>query len=466
MSEAVLDTRKVRSWRKYPSYQTIELDWVDHVPDHWIVKRLKWSIASCQNGIWGDEPTGDEDDVGCVRVADFDRLRFVLDDSVELTKRSVPKDKQVGRLLNRGDLLLEKSGGGDNQPVGTLVLFDSDAIAVCSNFVAKVAVADGYCGSYLRYLHACLYANRVNTRSMKQATGIQNLDSGQYFDEKVAFPSLDEQRAIAAFLDRETARIDSLVAKKQRLIELLEEKRQSIISNAVTKGLNPAVEKIESGIEWFGKIPKSWKVTRLGWACETINDINHEMPDAVSEGIPFLSAKDLLNDGSLNFKENIKFISEEDFTRLSKKILPQRDDIIYSRIGACLGKARLVETDVPFLVSYSCCVVRVNKQVALPAYFRHLLDNEIVLIEATMRTQGIGVPDLGLKQISRFPIPLPPLEEQKAIVSYLDKTLLALRSLVSRVHDGIKRLEEYRSALISTAVTGQIDVREEVPLDA
>ncbi|MFO1003049.1 MAG: hypothetical protein U0936_22175 [Planctomycetaceae bacterium] len=263
MSEMKLDAKRTKQWKRYPRYSTTNLEWLAEVPAHWAVKRLKWSVKSCQNGFWGDDPVGDEDDIGCVRVADFDRDTFVVTDDVELTKRSVPKSKRSGRVLERGDLLLEKSGGGDLQPVGALVLFDSDAAAVCSNFIARVTVADGYSPSFLRYLHAGLYAARVNTRSMKQSTGIQNLDSDQYFCEQVAHPPLAEQRAIAAFLDRETARIDALIERKERLIKLLEEKRQAVISHVVCRGLNRKASLQNSGIPWMGQIPSHWRVLPL-----------------------------------------------------------------------------------------------------------------------------------------------------------------------------------------------------------
>jgi type I restriction enzyme S subunit len=275
------------------------------------------------------------------------------------------------------------------------------------------------------------------------------------------FPALPvpEQTQIAAFLDRETAKIDALVAEQEKLIALLKEKRQAVISHAVTKGLDPSVPMQDSGVEWLGEVPAHWRMTRLAWICSEINDINHVMPVSVESGVPFLSAKDLLDDGTLNFIEDVKMISEEDFSNLSKKICPRRGDIIYSRIGACLGKARLVETDIRFLVSYSCCVVRVLPEHASQRFVRHLLDGEMILTEARMRTQGIGVPDLGLGEIGKFPVPLPPLLEQDRIADFLDGHASKFDALTSEAERTIKLLQERRTALISAAVTGKIDVR-------
>lgn len=141
--------------------------------------------------------------------------------------------------------------------------YDHDREAVCSNFVARMPVAAGFDVRFLVYFHAHLYSGRVNTRSIKQTTGIQKLDSDSYLNELGPYPPLDEQRAIAAFLDRETTRIDELIAKKQRLIELLAEKRTALISHAITKGLNPDAPMKDSGIDWLGEIPSHWDVLRL-----------------------------------------------------------------------------------------------------------------------------------------------------------------------------------------------------------
>jgi type I restriction enzyme, S subunit len=178
----------------------------------------------------------------------------------------------------------------------------------------------------------------------------------------------------------------------------------------------------------------------------------------VENGVPLLSAKDLLDNGTLNFTSDVKMISEEDFAKLSRKVCPRRGDIIYSRIGACLGKARLVETDERFLISYSCCVVRVSDTIACARFIRFVLDGEMILTEARMRTQGIGVPDLGLREIGRFPIQLPPMQEQAAIADFLESEVGKISELITEAQRAVALLHERQTALISAAVTGKIDV--------
>ena len=186
---------------RYPKYKDSGVEWLGHVPTHWTIDRFKHSVESCKNGIWGDDAKQNADDIPCVRVADFDRrrLRVQLDAP---TIRNITERERTGRILRQGDLLLEKSGGGESQPVGCVVLYDDALPAVCSNFVARVKVPSSMNASFWRYVHAAAYTVRLNTRSIKQTSGIQNLDQQQYLDEHAAFPPLGEQTSIAAFLDR------------------------------------------------------------------------------------------------------------------------------------------------------------------------------------------------------------------------------------------------------------------------
>ncbi len=170
-------------------------------------------------------------------------------------------------------------------------------------------------------------------------------------------------------------------------------------------------------------IPDNWMWTRLQNICSLIGDIDHNMPKSVpaDEGVLFLSAKDLLDDGTINFTQNVKYISRADFERLSRKAFPQKHDIIYSRIGAALGKARLVETDREFLVSYSCCVVR--PLLVYPQYIRYYLESPQILLHSIKARQSIGVPDLGMGEIKKYLVALPPYNEQVRIVEQLEVLL-------------------------------------------
>lgn len=208
------------------------VDWLGMVPAHWNVSRFKHSTTSCQNGLWGSDPNG-VDDIECVRVADFDRPTLSINAEIP-TLRAITKRERIGRLLRLGNLLLEKSGGGESQPVGQVVLYGREGQAICSNFVAKIELAPGMDYRFWTYQHHAAYTARVNVKSIKQTSGIQNLDQHQYLDELAVFPTFEEQGEISDYLDRTTSRIDTLIAKTERSIELLREHRTALITAAVT----------------------------------------------------------------------------------------------------------------------------------------------------------------------------------------------------------------------------------------
>jgi type I restriction enzyme S subunit len=204
------------------------------VPSGWRRTRLKYLFASMKNGVWGSDPTGDDDDdVVCIRVADFDRSRHLVNTD-NLTLRSVPARDRAAHVLQAGDILLEKSGGGELQPVGEAVLFDHDFPAVCSNFVARLRPAVSEEPRFLGYLLTALYEARVNVPFIKQTTGIQNLDAGAFFAQRWDVPPLDGQREIVRYLDERTGEIDALRSIVERQLGLLGEHRATLIVNAVT----------------------------------------------------------------------------------------------------------------------------------------------------------------------------------------------------------------------------------------
>ena len=208
------------------------VEWLGEIPAHWEMGRLRSTTLNSQNGVWGTEPDG-KSDIPCVRVADFDRVTFrAITDWPTL--RSIDPGVVETRGLHTGDLLLEVSGGGEKQPVGVVVVYDNVERAVCSNFIARLRPTKGYDSRFLTYLHSKLYSARINVRSIKQSIGIQNLDKASYLNEMVGFPPISEQQSIAEYLDRETVRLDTVVAKARKAIDHLKELRVALISAAVT----------------------------------------------------------------------------------------------------------------------------------------------------------------------------------------------------------------------------------------
>lgn len=207
----------------------------------------------------------------------------------------------------------------------------------------------------------------------------------------------------------------------EELYQQIQTEKKRLIAEGKIKREKSLPEITEDEIPF--EIPEGWKWCRLLDLCSLIGDIDHNMPKSVDKnhGVLFLSAKDLLDDGSINYIDNVKYISNEDYDRLSRKVKPQLGDIVYSRIGACLGKARTVKSEVKFLVSYSCCIIR-SIQIDVD-YLRYYLESPIILAHSVKARQSIGVPDLGMGEIKKYFIALPPLAEQKRIVERLEELL-------------------------------------------
>jgi type I restriction enzyme S subunit len=446
---------------RYPKYKPSGVEWLGDVPEGWEVDRIKRSVLSSKNGVWGAEPQQDESDIPCVRVADFDRQKLRVELS-EPTIRNVVESERVGRVLCKGDLLLEKAGGGELQPVGCVVLYDDDRPAVCSNFVARVQVAPGMNASFWRYAHAAAYAVRLNTRSIKQTSGIQNLDGSQYFDERAAFPPLPEQTAIAEFLDRETAKIDGLVTEQRRLMELLKEKRQAVISHAVTKGLNPHAPMKPSGIEWLGDIPVGWEVFALNRLVQPGRRITYGIvqPGERDENGRFMVRG---QDYSFGWAKPETIFKVSDAVEIPyRRARLSEGDLIITIVGAGVGNVEVVPSWLDGAnITQTTARISVDKTKADPRFISAVLKGSIGRRSVELYAKGAAQPGLNLEHVRIFPITVPPLSEQREIADYIDTETKQFDTLTAEAQRAIDLLQERRTALITAAVTGQIDVRQQ-----
>ena len=207
---------------------------IGEIPKHWEVRRLKTFVSSSTNGVWGSEPKNNDDDVYCIRVADIDALTYGISEQ-KLTIRNISKEDQSNRLLKKGDLIIEKSGGGELSPVGRIVIYNLDHKAVTSNFMARLNIFKEVDSEYLYFLFSSLYSQRKNIPAIKATTGIQNIDLYEYLQIKVGVPhSILEQQEIIKHIKTETKTLDIAISKAEREIELIKEYREAMIAEAVT----------------------------------------------------------------------------------------------------------------------------------------------------------------------------------------------------------------------------------------
>lgn len=276
----------------------------------------------------------------------------------------------------------------------------------------------------------------------------------------VPFPPKVEQVAISQFLDTETARIDNLISKQEKLIELLEEQRKSIISHAVTKGLNPNAPMKDSGVEWLGEVPEHWMTPSSKHLLEIpITDGPHETPNFVDDGIPFISAE-AISKGKIDFDKKRGYITPELNAIYSKKYSPKVEDIYMVKSGATTGKVAMVETTETFNIWSPLAVFRCNKNKVLPKFLLAVF-NSSHFYDALVLNWSYGTQqNIGMGVLSNIEIPCPPLKEQAEIIQHLDVQNTKFDKLIGTQSQLIEKLKEYRSSIISHAVTGKIDVRE------
>jgi type I restriction enzyme S subunit len=310
-----------------------------------------------------------------------------------------------------------------------------------------------------RFLFYVLTEDRFRQLGKSAMTGAGGLKRvPDLFTKDFAFvlPSLTEQGWVVDFLDRETAQIDELISKQERLIELLAEKRQAIITHAVTKGLDPAAPTKPSGIPWLGDVGDDFEPIQLGRLMRKIADGPHYSPQYVDDGgVMFLSARNIRVDSwSL---ADAKFVSESDYEEFSKRIVPEKGDVLYTK-GGTTGIARVVDLDQKFQVWVHVAVLKVRRELADPHYVAYALNSHGGYDQSQLHTRGATNQDLGLTRMIRIWLALPDLSQQKRIVRDLDLRTAKIDRLIKKATSTIAVLHERRSAVISAAVTGQLKV--------
>jgi type I restriction enzyme S subunit len=339
------------------------------------------------------------------------------------------------------------------------------AIAEVRNPPENLVVSTGFAvlrpkpGLSPRFLAYLVKSDEFCAEVESRSVGVSYPAIGPHEVSRIYVPVPPEriQNRIADFLDRETAEIDALIEKQERLIALLEEKRQAFISHAVTKGLDPTVPMKDSGIPWLGEIPSHWTLTSIKRVVAIpVTDGPHETPMFYDSGIPFVSAE-AVSQGFIDFERIRGYISVEDHKRYSKKYLPLRGDIFIIKSGATTGISAIVETDAEFNIWSPLAVVRcsqaLNAQFAL-SFVRSRNFQEAIALGWSFGTQQ----NIGMGVIENLAIVVPPEDEQHLIIGQIRLQGDHIDEVIRRSRRGIALLRERRAAIISAAVTGKIVV--------
>jgi type I restriction enzyme S subunit len=434
---------------KYEKYKDTGIEWLGFVPVEWKLKRLKFlTIESLKYGANVAAELDDPDLPRYVRITDVDSNGNLKDD----TFRSIEKDVALPYLLKNGDLLFARSGATVGK---TFIYNESWGEAAYAGYLIKASLKINEINPKLIYYYTKSHAYSKWIESITIQSTIQNVSAEKYASLWFTIPSSHgEQQSIANFLDRETARIDTLIEKKQKFIETLKEKRIAIISRAVTKGLNPEVPLKDSGIEWVDSIPANWKTMKLKWFSVIYSG---GTPDKAIEEYWEDGIIPWINSGEVNqklIKSPSTYITEEAFKKSSAKWI-RKGDLVMALAGQGKTKGMVAQLDFDTTCNQSmgaiCPNGRVNNRYIL--YWFELNYQNIRNIGGGNQRDG-----LNLSMVGNIKCPIPPLEEQDSIVNFIDSREDFYFDLIIKTETAIDKLKEYKTALISAAVTGKIKV--------
>jgi len=309
--------------------------------------------------------------------------------------------------------------------------------------------------SYLRYLFCSEQFRAAGIASMTGAGGLRRVSEEAVLNFRVPIADIVLQRRIADFLDRETARIDQLIESKERQNAALEEGHQAFVSQAVTHGLTKTMMK-PSGLPWVPELPAHWNVTRLKFLCARIVDCLHETPEHSDNGdFPSIRTADVGR--GILLLDQAKRVSEDEYRHRIQRLEPNENDVLYTREGERFGLATLVPPGVKLCLGQRMMMFRANGRV-VPAFLMWSLNGEFAYQWLKQSTAGATSPHLNIFDIRNVPIFLPPIPEQNAIATTIFRRFERKEAARKAVTLSIDRLREYRAALITAAVTGQIDV--------
>lgn len=460
MNGASQTGNKIRRFKTYSAYKDSSVGWLGMVPEGWPIKRLRF-VADIN-------PVKSE-----VRhIASDTLVSFVSMDAVGEdgnlrldTVKSIDEVATGYTYFRDGDVVVAKITPCFENGKGAIAEGLENGIGFGTTELHVLRSRAQLDRHYLFYLTISHTFRSLGAACMYGAGGQKRVPDDFIRDFRQPIPALAEQLSIIAFLDRETERIDRLIAKKELQIELLLEKRSALISHVVTKGLNPKAKMKDSEIEWLGEIPAHWEVKKLKYLADgsLVNGL-FKKKENFGTGYKLVNVFDIYRDNFLvDYNSLDRVEADEDEV---KKYGVQPGDIFFVRSSLKLeGVGRSVcALEVAEPTVFECHVVRARprQELITPKYLVNFLNS----VHATRRfialANMVTMATIDQDKIKSLEIPLPPLADQNKITEYLDNQTVIIDNVAKKIRESIDKLQEYRASLISAAVTGKIDVREEV----
>ncbi len=455
-TKSVAPASRTGKWKPYPAYRDSDVEWLGKIPAHWGIGKIGAACTVKARLGWRGLKASEYVHEGYIFLStpnikdseiDFENVNYI-------TAERYFESPEI--ILKVGDVLIAKDGS----TLGiTTVVRHLPAPTTVNSSIAVIRPYKLLDSVFLYWFLSCNYIQGFIQR-MKDGMGVPHLFQADLRKFVALIPSFEEQRTIAAFLDRETARINVLIAKKERLIELLQEKRAALISHAVTKGLDPTVPMKDSGVESLGEIPAHWEVKRLKFiATEPLKYGANEPAELEDTNLPRYIRITDIDEGGFLRNDTFRSVPED----IAEPYLLKAGDLLFARSGATVGKSFMYR-DSWGRACYAGYLIRarINSQLARSEFISYFTTSPIYWNWLDSVFSQATIQNVNAEKYSNLFVTIPPLEEQQLIATYLDCETAKIDALISRIRDGIEKLKEYSTALISAAVTGKIDVRETI----
>lgn len=425
--------------------------WLSSMPQHWRAQPLGYLVRTMGGGTPAkEEPAFWSGSIPWVSPKDMKRP-LIADSEDHVSQLAL--DRTVLRLIPPPAVLVVVRGMILDH---TFPVAETTAPVTLNQDMKALLPRSGVVARFLAYALRGLESALLSLVE-EAGHGTKKVRTDLWRKFELPVPPLDDQRAIADFLDQKTAAIDALIAKKERLLVLLDEKRQALITQAVTKGLDPSVRMKESGVEWLGPIPCHWHVRRLAMITTRIGNgfVGPTRDILVDDGIPYLQSLHI-KQGKVLFEK--KYFVSNDWLRAHEKARLVEGDLVIVQTGD-VGQTAVIPAQFHRVGCHALIIVRFKRGIGSGAYFARFFQSHVGL-ELLLREQtGALHPHLECGKVRDLPVIVPPEREQAQILTRVDDMLGQFEQLVGRTERTIDRLREYRQALITSAVTGQLDVR-------
>ncbi|WP_310523563.1 restriction endonuclease subunit S [Acinetobacter junii] len=443
-------------YQKYDTYKDSGVQWLGNIPNDWEVVRFR-DICTFSKGLNITKENLQDTGIPCVNYGEVhskygfevsperNELKCVSEDYL----KSSPKS-----LLAYGDFIFADTSE-DIDGSGNFTYLNSHVMTFAGYHTVIVRPKSYINVRYLAYVFDSL-SFRHQIRTAVKGVKVYSITKAILKDTTVWLPDLDQQYEIAQFLDQKTTQIDQAIAIKEQQIALLNERKQIVIQQAVTKGLDPNVKMKDSGVEWIGEIPEHWFYEPIKYSLKGIIDCEHKTAPFVDEKEYFVVRTSNVKNGKL-LHEGAKYTHEKGYKEWTKRGIPRCGDILLTR-EAPAGEACLIPNDLKLCLGQRMVWLKVNNDRMLSQLIIYLIYSTVVRTYIDFLSTGSTVLHFNMADIQNIPILIPPIDEQKLIVKYLNKLDLDIEGASEKIKLQIQKLKEYKTTLINDAVTGKIKV--------